>query len=134
MQQILIVGAGGFVGAVARFVITGQVQRRVPVEYLAAGTFVVNALGCLAIGVLMALVTERPLLPRPLQLLLVTGFLGSLTTFSTFGYETLELIRESRFRTALLNVGANMVVGLLAVWLGRELVRLALAASMTRTG
>ena len=134
MQQILIVGAGGFVGAIARFVLSGQVQRRVPVEYLACGTFVVNAVGCLVIGVLMALVTERPLLPRSLQLLLVTGFLGSLTTFSAFGYETLELLRESRERAALLNIGANVVVGLLAVWVGRELVRLALAASMSPPG
>lgn len=134
MQQILIVGIGGFVGAIARYVLTGYVQRRVPIAFLPAGTFVVNAFGCFAIGVLMALVTERPLLSRPAQLLLVTGFLGSLTTFSTFGYESIELMRVDRPGAAFLNVAANLVIGFGAVWAGRELVRLILAMTAARGG
>ena len=124
MQQILIVGVGGFVGAVTRYAVNGAVQRRFPPGTLALplATLVVNVAGCFAIGVLMALVAEKHLLSRNAQLLLATGFLGSLTTFSAFGYETVELLRGHEIRFAAWNVGTNLVLGLAAVWLGRAVV------------
>lgn len=128
MQQLLAVGLGGFVGATARYALTGLMHRKFP-AFLPAGTLLVNVLGCLAIGVLMVLVKERVLLSghETLRFFLITGILGSLTTFSTFGYETVELIHESNLRLAAWNVTGNLVLGLAAVWFGIWLGRLVAA-------
>ena len=120
--NFLAVGCGGFLGAIARYAISGLFQKRFP-HFTPAGTLAVNVLGCFMIGVLMAVITTRPNFPPKLQLFLVTGILGSLTTFSTFGYETVELLREQSYRTALWNVTANLAFGLPAVWLGWFLVK-----------
>lgn len=120
MQQLLMVGLGGFLGAVARYTLTGMVNGFVIHRFgrsYPAGTFAVNILGCFIIGCLMALVLQRQL-PETLRLLLITGFLGSLTTFSTFGYETAELLRETELRLACWNIAANLLVGLAAVYSG----------------
>ncbi len=123
MQQILAVGFGGFIGAVSRFALTGFLQKRF-LAFTPAGTLFVNVLGCLLIGGLMAVVVNRPNDFNPtLRLFLITGILGSMTTFSTFGYETVELLREERFRPALLNVVANLAVGLPAVVVGWTLAK-----------
>ena len=120
MQQILAVGIGGFVGAAARYAVTGLMQRAFP-AFLPLGTLVVNIVGCFAIGVAMACVAERVLVSEAWRLFLVTGILGGLTTFSAFGYESVELLREQELRLAVFNVAANVVLGLTAVWLGRLL-------------
>ncbi len=124
MLQILVVGFGGFLGAVARYTMTGLMHRKFP-AFLPAGTLLVNALGCLLIGFLMALVTERIFLAENenARLFLITGFLGSLTTFSTFGYETVQLIGSSDLRLAFWNVAGNVCIGFTAVWLGRLMVK-----------
>jgi fluoride exporter len=116
-QNLLTVGCGGFVGAIVRYGLTGLLQKKFP-QFTPAGTLAVNVLGCLIIGGLMAAVTLRPNFPPSLRLFLVTGLLGSLTTFSTFGYETVELLREEDYRKAAWNVAANLLLGLPAVWLG----------------
>jgi CrcB protein len=92
----------------------------------AVGTFAANALGCLAIGVLLALGEARVVEGRHTGLFLRTGLLGGLTTFSTFGLETFELARAGALGAALANVGANVVVGLAAVAAGFALTRAAL--------
>ena len=122
MWQILVVGLGGSLGAAARYTLTGLMHRKFP-GFLPAGTLLVNVLGCFIIGVLMALVTQRQLRHPTLQLFLITGILGSLTTFSTFGYETVELLRENDWRAAFWNTIANGVLGFGAVWLGWSLVK-----------
>ncbi|GAB4156599.1 MAG: fluoride efflux transporter CrcB [Planctomycetaceae bacterium] len=116
-MNFLAVGLGGFVGAIARYAISGILQNRFP-GFRPAGTLVVNLLGCLLIGFLMAIVISRPNFSHTARLFLITGILGSLTTFSTFGYETVELLREQEYRGALWNILSNLVVGLLAVGLG----------------
>ncbi|MGH7127574.1 MAG: fluoride efflux transporter CrcB [Planctomycetaceae bacterium] len=127
-QQFLVIGLGGASGAIARFALTGLLQRRWP--GFPWGTLAVNVAGCLLIGVVMTLVTDargasgRPLVTPAVQTLLITGFLGSLTTFSTFGYETVELLRQSEPRLALWNVLANIVLGFAAVCAGRWIVKL----------
>ena len=119
MQQILAVGCGGFLGAVARYSITGLMQKKFP-GFLPGGTMLVNVSGCLLIGILMAMVTEHVWLFKheTFRRFLITGILGSLTTFSTFGYETVELIQESDLRSAAWNVVGNLCLGFAAVWLG----------------
>ncbi|MAG92294.1 MAG: fluoride efflux transporter CrcB [Planctomycetaceae bacterium] len=125
LMHLLAVGVGGFVGAVLRFLLSGLPQRLVLEKFgrvLPVGTLLVNVIGCLLIGVLMSLVLEQKL-TGSLRYLLITGCLGSLTTFSTFGWETLELLREEQFQLAFLNVAANVLVGLFAVWAGFSLMR-----------
>ncbi|MGC1275374.1 MAG: fluoride efflux transporter CrcB [Planctomycetaceae bacterium] len=119
---MIAVATGGAVGAVCRYGVGLLVLKWHP-EAGPLSTFAVNVTGCFLIGVLMPL-AERPNLPPLAALLLVTGFLGALTTFSTFGHETLVLAtNRQRLDLALLNVATNFVVGLGAVWLGRLLIR-----------
>ncbi len=125
MQQILAVGLGGFCGALARYALNGLLHRMIP-KFLPAGTFVVNMIGCLLIGLLMAVVVDKPHFSRELRLFLVTGFLGSLTTFSTFGYESWELLYEGKSGLAFVNVLSNVVIGVLLVWCGFALARYSL--------
>ncbi|NQV24134.1 MAG: fluoride efflux transporter CrcB [Rhodopirellula sp.] len=125
MPDWLAIGIGGFAGAISRFQITlwlsgWSIQRFG--RFYPFGTFAVNVAGCLLIGVLMALAMDRKL-PDIWQKVLITGCLGSLTTFSTFSYETVGLIRDDRPGLAVLYVVANLTVGLIAVALGLSIVR-----------
>ncbi|UCE02843.1 MAG: fluoride efflux transporter CrcB [Candidatus Latescibacterota bacterium] len=116
MSSLLLVGLGGFVGAILRYTVSGALQRHGGTFPL--GTLGVNVIGCLAIGVLMGLAQYRQLLAPELRLFLTLGLLGSFTTFSTFGYETFAMLRDSNYFVALSNVAANVVIGFVAVVVG----------------
>jgi CrcB protein len=118
--ELLVVGAGGFLGAIARYGLSGYVQRHVRGEF-PAGTLAVNLVGCIVIGLFMTLVKDRQLFDPQTRMFVTMGFLGSLTTFSTFGYETVELMRGDEWRLALLNVLANVALGVIGVLIGRAL-------------
>jgi CrcB protein len=120
--RVLIVGLGGFLGASVRYLLGGFVHRYYGGTF-PLGTFVVNVSGCLAMGVLAALVVDRPVLDPRLRLFAMVGLLGGFTTFSSFGYETLELVRQSSLRTATLNVVATMAGSLAGIWIGWRLAR-----------
>lgn len=109
----LAVALGGSLGAVARYALSQWVVRRFPV-----GTFVVNVVGCLLIGFFVALSVKMKWPGPTLQAFIVGGFLGSLTTFSTFVYQSYDLTRQDSLSLGILNLAANLVVGLLLVWLG----------------
>lgn len=115
------VAIGGAVGAISRYAVGLAILRWHP-QAGPIGTFAVNVVGCLLIGALFPL-AQRPNLPPLAALMLITGFCGALTTFSTFGHETLLLAAERRVDSALLNVIGSVAGGLGAVWLGRTLVR-----------
>lgn len=117
MLRFLAVGLGGFAGAVARYAVSGLVQRYANGSF-PVGTLAVNLIGCLLIGALMRLAEERQLFASNTRLFLMIGLLGSFTTFSTFGYETFELLRSHEFLAALCNVSANTLIGVTAVVLG----------------
>ena len=123
MLELLAVGAGGFAGAIARYTLSGEVHRRYGGTF-PLGTLAVNLLGCLLIGLLASLVETRQLLSPRARLVLMVGFLGSLTTFSTFGYETLALLRQGALVRAAANAAGNLLCGLAAVWLGGAAGRL----------
>ena len=119
MTNILLVGAGGCIGSIMRYLVSGyaqQISRSVDFPY---GTLAVNVLGCFIIGFLSQLAENRGVFTSQSRLLVFTGFLGGFTTFSSFGNETLNLARDSQMMNALANVGANLTIGLFAVWLGR---------------
>jgi CrcB protein len=122
VRELLVVGLGGFCGAVGRYVLSGWVQR-LSASPFPWGTWAVNVAGCLAIGALMDLTNTRLAVTPEARVFLGIGFLGSLTTFSTFGYETIEMLRDAQFGPALGNVAANVLLGCGAVYLGRVLVR-----------
>jgi len=123
MRQILFVGAGGFVGAVLRFLVSGLAWRLFPFSGFPHGTVLVNTLGCLALGVLAALAEARQVLSADTRLFLLIGLLGSFTTYSTFAQETWVLARDREVWPALLNVGLHLFLGLGAAALGNTLGR-----------
>lgn len=118
MLQVLAVGFGGFIGAVSRYFLSGWVNNINEAFKLAVGTAAVNILGCLAIGFLVVLFEVKGWVNEELRLFLFVGILGGFTTFSTFGLETFLLFEKGQPGIALLNIGAQVVLGLLAVWLG----------------
>jgi CrcB protein len=122
MSSVLIVGLGGFLGASARYLAGLFLHRRLG-DAFPYGTLAVNVVGCLAIGVILHYAEERAIVSRDAMLFLVTGVLGGFTTFSSFGAETLSLLREGGFGPAALNIVANLLLGLAAVWLGRAIPR-----------
>ena len=117
----LWVGAGGFLGALLRYGTQALVQRQLPLAVFPYGTLAVNVLGCLAIGLLVGLLESRQLLGPELRGFVLIGVLGGFTTFSTFGYETFALAHAGDLARASANVGAHILLGLPAVWLGYTL-------------
>lgn len=122
MRNYLIVGAGGFFGAIARYAVNILVVKIWPYEF-PLGTFLINVSGSFIIGLFMTYAIERSSLDPAWRLLIVTGFLGAYTTFSTFEYETQRLVETGALRWALLNILASVVVGYLAVQTGTTLAR-----------
>lgn len=117
----LYVGIGGFLGAIARFLIAGFVQKALGTTF-PVGTLCVNVLGSFIIGFLV--MTFEYIIAPEWKAMLVTGFLGALTTFSTFSYETVVLMQEGLFLKALFNVAANVITCLVATTGGMALFRL----------
>ncbi|MCB9845392.1 MAG: fluoride efflux transporter CrcB [Phycisphaeraceae bacterium] len=128
-QQIGLVALGGASGALCRFggvSLTNHVAASMgmsPGDRFPFGTLAVNVVGCLIIGVIMGVSQARHDLTDPTRLLVVVGFLGSLTTFSAFGAETVRLLQEQRPLLAAGNVLANVVIGLAAVGVGLSAAR-----------
>lgn len=119
--RLVLVGSGGFLGAVFRYLLSGFVQTLTKSIGFPYGTMVVNIVGCLLIGVLSQMDELRGILSTESRLLLLVGVLGAFTTFSTFSNETLNLLTENKIGFALLNVVVSVTVGLGAVWIGRVL-------------
>jgi len=116
MTKLLIIGLGGFAGAILRYGISGTIQSASKSISFPFGTLGVNVIGCFFIGLLSYLVETRGLFTPETRLFLMIGLLGSLTTFSTFGNETFQLMRDSAFILAAANIGAQVFAGLTAVW------------------
>ena len=124
LLRLSLIGAGGFAGAVLRFLLSSWVQTRSGSIVFPFGTLSVNLVGCLLIGFLSALAENRSMFSAEMRGFLIIGGLGAFTTFSTFGNETLNLLRAGRLELALLNVGAQTALGVALVWLGRVLAGL----------
>ena len=123
MDKLAAVAAGGALGAVARWLLAGAVNRGLPGSF-AAGTLVVNVLGCLIIGVALALFEGTPRSDRDgLRLLLIVGLLGGFTTWSSFAAETVSLVDTRQAGLAALYVLAMNVLSLAAAWCGLAATR-----------
>ena len=122
MMNIVFVGLGGFIGASTRYLISLYASKlftsKIPI-----GTLTVNILGSLIIGIVMELTLKTSLISPHMKLFLTTGFLGGLTTFSTFSYETMELMEKGELLLAIFNIALNLLLSLGGAILGREIIK-----------
>jgi CrcB protein len=118
MLQIVLVGVGSLIGGVLRFGLSTWVHRVLDNPWFPYGTLVVNGLGCFLIGFLAALAESRAVFTSEVRLFIFVGILGGFTTFSSFALETLSLARDSQSAAALANIGLQLTLGLVAVWIG----------------
>lgn len=116
-MNILLIAIGGAVGSVCRYLLTAAVLRAFGTLF-PAGTFVVNAVGCLVFGVIVGATQERLTLSPEVRALLLAGVLGGFTTFSSYMNESFALMRAGQFAWAALNLGGQVVVGFVVFWLG----------------
>jgi fluoride exporter len=117
MIKYLMVGIGGFLGAIARFWLGGYISGRVGTRF-PLGTFVINMTGSFLIGFIITLLAERTHWSASWRYLIPIGFIGAYTTFSTFEYETFRSMQDGELLFAGLNVVLSVVVGFVSVWLG----------------
>lgn len=122
LTKICWIGLGGFLGANARYWLGGWIAQRYGTLF-PWGTFVVNISGSFILGLFVAVISERVIVPPYLRLLVAIGFVGAYTTFSTFEYETLALAERGSLFIALMNIVASVIAGFIAVWIGMKLGR-----------
>lgn len=123
MVKILMVGMGGFAGAICRYLIYEATLVVYNGVWLPLGTLIVNISGCFVIGFLGGLSEAREIFSPEIRALVFIGFLGGFTTFSSFGYEIFFLARNHQMGIALANLGLQVVLGICFVWLGFALSR-----------
>ena len=121
-MHLLVIGAGGFFGAIARYLVDGFVAERAGGAF-PLGTLVVNLSGAFALGLLASLAIERSALPAEIRGPVLIGFLGAYTTFSTWTLESLRLIEVGSWGLALANLAGSVLLGMIAVGAGVVLGR-----------
>jgi len=124
MTNLLLVGLGGFVGSVARYLLGGWILHQTAEARFPWSTFTVNLFGCLAIGVLSGVAERLGMIGPTARLFLFTGVLGGFTTFSAFGLETVYLLRRNEIWIALAYAVGSVMMGVLFLWLGLRAVHL----------
>ena len=120
--NIICVGCGGFLGAISRYIISIYTSKQFLFK-IPLGTLIVNILGGFLIGLIMELTIKNNFISPQLKLFLTTGIMGGLTTFSTFSYETIVLIKEGNILLAILNILLNLILSLLGVVLGNIVIK-----------
>ncbi|MEP7360686.1 MAG: CrcB family protein [Chloroflexota bacterium] len=121
MGGVVLIGVGGFAGAIARYLVDSEVSQRFAA--FPWGTFVVNVSGSFMVGLVFALIGDRAALPAELRGPLMIGFLGAYTTFSTLALESWRMIEDGAWLLAALNLGASVAIGMVAVVGGLALGR-----------
>lgn len=117
MKEILLVGLGGFAGSVVRYLVS-KLNVTWQVLSIPMGTLTVNVLGSLLIGILVGLSTKTGFISAELRLLLMVGFCGGFTTFSSFTNENLLLLQNGQYLSLVLYTTGSLILGFLAVYLG----------------
>lgn len=127
LSRYIVVGLGGFIGANARYIVGDWVKSRWGADF-PYGTFLINITGCFILGIFGTLL-QRYAWNDNLRLLVAVGFVGAYTTFSTFEYESLQLITDGAWGKALLNLIGSVVLGFMAAYLGVILARWAVGTA-----
>lgn len=117
MKSVLLVGCGGFAGAVLRYLACHFTQHWSKSLPMPVGTLSVNVLGCALIGVLMGVSQRADWFTESTRLVLVVGLLGGFTTYSAFGFEAVELLRDKGIGWAMLYIGIHIFLGIGATFL-----------------
>jgi len=123
MLKIVAVAVGGSIGATTRYLVSTWAAGRFGADF-PYGTLIVNVIGCFIIGAFMAATTERFIISPYWRLIVTVGFVGGLTTFSSFSYETFTLLEGGNVPFAMYNLLGNFVLGFLATWLGMSVARI----------
>ncbi len=121
--KLCLLGIAGAAGALARYALAGLVQRFTTASF-PYGTMVVNLLGCFLFGLIWALAEDRLLISSQTRIILLVGFMGAFTTFSTFAFETTQMLRDSEWMLAAVNIAFHNVVGILVLVIGLRVGRL----------
>jgi fluoride exporter len=124
LERLVLVGLGGMMGTLLRYGTGGLIGRLKGGATFPVETLVINVAGCLVIGFLAALSETRGVFAPTTRSFLFIGLLGGFTTFSTFGYETIQLLRAGQVGAGLASVALQILLGLGAVWAGDALARL----------
>ena len=122
-MKYFLVGLGGAIGSITRFMLY-HISLRLGLENFPLGTFIVNVLGCLILGILVGFDNGRIFYNVHLRSLFVVGVLGGFTTFSTFGLETYELFKDGYFITASMYVLGSLFLSFIGIWMGIQLGKL----------
>jgi CrcB protein len=121
-MPLLLIGLGGFAGAISRYVVDGFVADRTAGAF-PWGTLAVNLSGSFLLGLLFAMTAERAILPADIRGPVMIGFIGAYTTFSTFMLESWVLIENGSYVPAIANLGGSVLLGLAAVLAGLTIGR-----------
>lgn len=119
---MLIVGTGGFIGSVMRYLVQVFVEKGMTTTF-PWGTFIANVVGSFIIGIVFGLAEKGNVLSAEWRMFLAVGICGGFTTFSSFAYNNLNMIKEHSLLQLLWNVGGSLFFGILAVYLGIILVK-----------
>lgn len=130
---LLAVTVGGAIGSALRYLAVTRIHASIETHF-PVGTLVVNLVGCLAIGLLLRLVLDLEGVSVPTRALLSTGLLGGFTTFSTFAWETLELLEQGALGRAVGYVLTSVTIGVAGVWLGTRIARLTVSLLRSSVG
>jgi fluoride exporter len=123
IKILFIIGAGSFVGGVARFLTSRFIQNNI-ITAFPFGTFVVNIIGCFLIGLFFGISERGNLMNSEWRMFLTVGFCGGFTTFSTFASENIALLRDGNFFYFALYAGLSVFVGLMATYLGNMITKI----------
>ena len=122
LLNLLVVAAGGAIGSAARYLLSQCVHRTTATTF-PLGTFAVNLLGCIVFGAIAGAAEQRVPLAPPLRAFLLVGILGGFTTFSSYAFESVVLMRDGQLLAASLNIIGQVVAGLAGMWIAMTLSR-----------
>ncbi len=123
MKILLIIGAGGFLGSIARYLTSRYIQDNLAMTF-PIGTLVVNIAGCFILGIIYGFMERGELFSQEIRIFLTIGFCGGFTTFSTFAFENASMLRDGNFIQSALYIALSVFAGIVALYIGNIITKL----------